>query len=44
MVKVLAGVTILVALVNLGWVIRTGDTGARTIWGKTIESTTPGGG
>jgi hypothetical protein len=44
LLKVLAGATIVIALVNLGWVIRAGDTGARTIWGTTIDTTTPGGG
>ncbi len=38
----LAVVAVLVALVALGWTIRAGDTGARAVWGPTVENTTPG--
>jgi uncharacterized membrane protein len=41
-VKVLAAITIVAALVALGWVIVAGHTGATAVWGNTIDSTSPG--
>lgn len=38
----MAVVAVLVSLVALGWVVRTGDTGARAVWTPIIDSTTPG--
>lgn len=40
-VKVLAGLVVVVALVATGWVVRTGDSGARAVWAPVISSTSP---
>jgi uncharacterized membrane protein len=41
-VKVVAAITIVAALVALGWVIVAGHTGATAVWRNTIPNTTPG--
>jgi hypothetical protein len=40
-VKVLAGLVVIVALGATGWVVRTGDSGARAVWEPVISSTSP---
>lgn len=40
-VKVLAGAVVVVALLSVWWVFRTGDSGSRAVWEPVIENTTP---
>ena len=40
--KALSVLTIVLALVALGWVIAAGHSGAEAVWGKIIQNTTPG--
>lgn len=40
--KVVAVLTVVAALVVLGWTYRTGETGAQAVWGNTIKNTVPG--
>lgn len=40
--KLLAALTVAVALAALVWTVRTGDSGARAVWGPVVDSTVPG--
>lgn len=40
--KVLAVVTIVLAVIALGWVVAAGHSGAQAVWLKVVQNTTPG--
>ena len=40
--RLVAGLSVVVALAALVWVVRAGDSGARAVWGPIISRSTPG--
>ncbi len=41
-VRLVAALTVAAALVALGWVVVAGHSGATAVWGRIVQSTTPG--